>query len=144
MADWQWFTKAHRAVYKATNGRIGGNLLGIRMVLMHTVGAKTGQLRSAPVACYPHPDGLLVIASNNGGPKAPAWWYNLKAHPEIEIQYGREKRLVHAEEISEEERLKYWDGMAKTNPRINHYWQQSLEEYGRRIPVVLLKTLKIL
>ena len=142
MADWQWFTKAHRAVFKATDGRIGSSLMGIKMVMMHTVGAKSGQIRSAPVACYPHPEGLLVLASNNGGPKAPAWWYNIQAHPELEVQFGRERRLVHAEEISEEERLKYWDAMAAKNPRINHYWENAQKAYNRRVPVVLLKTLR--
>ncbi len=144
MANWQWFTKAHRAVYKATGGRLGANLMGIPMVLMHTIGAKSGQLRSAPVACYPHPDGLLTLASNNGGPKAPAWWFNIKANPEIEVQYRRERRRVRAEEISEEERQKYWDAMAAINPRINQYWSQAQAEHGRRIPVVLLRTLEVL
>ncbi len=141
MADWQWVTRAHRAIYKATGGRIGGNLMGIPMVMMHTIGAKSGEVRSIPVACYEHPEGLLVLASNNAGPKMPAWWHNMRANPEFDIQYKREKRRVRAEEISEEERLKYWDMMADINPRIVHYWHTAQTEYNRRIPVVLLRTI---
>ncbi|MFT5576597.1 MAG: deazaflavin-dependent oxidoreductase (nitroreductase family) [Bermanella sp.] len=141
MADWQWVTRAHRAIYEATGGRIGGNLMGIAMVMMHTIGAKSGERRSIPVACYQHPDGLLVLASNNAGPKMPAWWHNMRAQPEFDIQFKRENRRVRAEEISEEERLKYWDAMAEINPRIVHYWHTAQAEYNRRIPVVLLRTI---
>ncbi|WP_372798828.1 nitroreductase family deazaflavin-dependent oxidoreductase [Litorivivens sp.] len=144
MADWQWVTRIHRSLYKASNGRIGGNLMGIPMVLMHTVGAKTGEIRSIPVACYPHPEGLLVLASNNGGPKMPAWYHNMRAHPEFEIQFKREKRRVRAEQISEDERLQYWDAMSEINPRIVHYWHTAQAEHNREIPVILLRTLETL
>jgi F420H(2)-dependent quinone reductase len=144
MANWQWFTKLHGAVYNATDGRLGANLGGIPMVLMHTVGARSGQRRSVPVACYPHPEGLLVFASNNGGPNMPAWWHNLRAHPECDIQFGREKRRVRAEQVDEQERLQYWPEMAKTNPRVDIYWRDATEKHGRTPPVVLLRTLEVL
>ncbi|WP_372748193.1 nitroreductase family deazaflavin-dependent oxidoreductase [Litorivivens sp.] len=144
MADWQWVTRIHRSIYQATGGRIGSNLMGIPMVMMHTIGAKSGQIRSIPVACYDHPEGLLILASNNGGPKMPAWYYNMRAHPEFDIQFRREKRRVRAQQITEAERLQYWDAMADVNPRIVQYWHAAQAEYGRTIPVILLRTLEVL
>lgn len=141
MANWQWVTRIHRALYNATGGRIGGNLMGIPMVMMHTIGARSGERRSVPVACYPHPEGLLVLASNNGGPTMPAWWHNVRAHPEFDIHYRGQTRRVRAEEISEAERLKHWDAMADINPRIVHYWHTAQCDHNRRIPVILLRTL---
>ncbi len=89
MANFEWFTKVHRFLYHHTRGVIGGNL-GAPMVLMYTIGAKTGQSRPVPLQYYPAGDeGVLVLASNNGQAKAPGWYFNLKAHPDIDIRYNR-------------------------------------------------------
>lgn len=99
MPNFALFTKVHRFLYHHTRGVIGGNL-GAPMVLMYTIGAKTGASRPVPLQYYPHPDGILVLGSNNGQAKAPGWYFNLKAHPDIDIRVGREKRRVSAEQLS--------------------------------------------
>jgi deazaflavin-dependent oxidoreductase (nitroreductase family) len=138
MANFEWFTKAHRLVFHHTHGWIGGNL-GAPMVLMYTIGAKTGVTRRAPVQYYPlGPEGILVLASNNGQPKAPGWYYNLKAHPDIDIMAGRQKRRVHAEELSTERRAEVWPAMLKQNPQIATYASKA----GRILPIMLLRTVK--
>jgi deazaflavin-dependent oxidoreductase (nitroreductase family) len=138
MANFEWFSKAHRWVYHHSRGWIGANL-GAPMALMYTIGAKTGLVRPVPLQYYPHPAGILVLASNNGQPKAPAWYHNLKAHPDIDILVGRQKRRVHAEEIAPEHRAELWPEMRKQNPAIENYAARA----GRVLPIILLRTEKV-
>jgi deazaflavin-dependent oxidoreductase (nitroreductase family) len=138
MANFEWFSKAHRFVYHHSRGWIGGNL-GRPMVLMYTIGAKTGLVRPVPLQYYPAgPDGILVLASNNGQAKAPAWYHNLKAHPEIDIRVGRRMRRVRAEEVGPERRAELWPAMRQQNPAIEDYAARA----GRVLPIILLRTLK--
>ena len=138
MANFEWVTKAHRFVYEKTNGWVGG-WLGRPMVLMYTIGAKTGLPRTIPLQCYPAGDeGVLVLASNNGQAKAPGWYFNLKAHPDIRVRLGRKTLRVHAEELSPERRAEVWPAMRKSNPAIDGYAAKA----GRVLPVMLLRTLQ--
>lgn len=135
MANFAWVTKVHRFVYHQTNGWIGG-WLGRPMVLMYTIGAKTGLPRTIPLQCYPvDGNGVLVLASNNGQAKAPGWYHNLKAQPDIEIRLGRRKLRVHAEELSAAERAAVWPAMRKQNSAIDRYAAKA----GRVLPVMRLK-----
>ena len=135
MANFEWITKAHRFVYDKTGGWVG-SWLGRPMVLMYTIGAKTGLPRTIPLQCYPAGDeGVMVLASNNGQAKAPGWYFNLKAHPDIEIRLGRKKLRVHAEELSPERRAEVWPAMRKQNPAIDNYAARA----GRVLPVMLLR-----
>jgi deazaflavin-dependent oxidoreductase (nitroreductase family) len=135
MANWKWFGRAHVALYKATNGKVGAKLGGIDVVLIHTVGRKSGHIRSVPIACYPYKDSVLVVASNNGQARNPLWWLNLKSHPEVEVQLGKEQFTVLAEELLGEEREAVWPGIIKINPRQKHYAKIT----ERLLPVVYLK-----
>lgn len=140
MADFAWFAKAHRFVYHHTHGWIGGRLGPFPMVLMYTIGARTGQVRMVPLQYYSaEPEGIMVLGSNNGQPKAPSWYHNLKAHPDIDILVGRQKRRVHAEELDAECRAKAWPEMVKQNPVIAKYAARA----GRVLPIMLLRTVKI-
>jgi deazaflavin-dependent oxidoreductase (nitroreductase family) len=137
MANYSWFTKLHRYLYHNTGGLIGANL-GAPMVLMYTIGAKSGESRVIPLQYYPaEADGIMVLASNNGQAKAPGWYYNLKAHPEIDIRVGRQMRRVRAEELSPEQRREVWPRMKKQNPAIEKYAARA----GRELPIMLLRTL---
>jgi len=139
MANFEWFGKAHRFVYHYSQGWIGANL-GAPMVLMYTIGAKTGHTRMVPLQYYTAgSDGILVLASNNGQQKAPAWYHNLKANPEFDIRVGREMRRVRAEELSAERRTEVWPAMRKQNPKIETFAAKA----GRTLPIMLLRTLKV-
>jgi deazaflavin-dependent oxidoreductase (nitroreductase family) len=134
-----WFAKGHRYVYHRTNGRIGSSLGGIPMALMYTIGAKTGQMRPISLQCYPCvPEGVLVLASNNGQPMNPGWYYNLKAHPEIDVLVGKEKRRVRAEQLDAARGAIEWPKMKKQNPAIDDYRARAK---GRELPIFLLRTL---
>ena len=140
-ADWfsDWFTKVHRFAFDRTHGRIGGKLGHVPMALMYTIGAKTGQARLIPLQCYPvEPEGVLVLASNNGQPRHPGWYYNLKAHPVIDALVGREKRRVRAEELDAERRAIEWPKMVEQNSAIEDYKTRAGE---RELPIFLLRTL---
>ena len=139
MANFAWVTKAHRFVYHHTNGWVGG-WLGRPMVLMYTIGARTGLPRTIPLQCYPVDGGeVLVLASNNGQRKAPGWYHNLKAHPDIEIRLGRKKLRVHAEELSASQRGEVWPAMRRQNPAIDSYAARA----GRVLPIIRLRPVTI-
>lgn len=140
MANYLWFSKLHTRLYLATNGLVGHKLWH-PMVLMHTIGAKSGTVRTAPVQYYPLDEsGIIVLASNNGQPRPPAWWFNIKSNPEFTIQVGREKRRVRAETVDSQRRQQLWPLMRAQNSNIDSYAERS----GREIPVILLRTLEIL
>lgn len=135
MANWQWFGKIHTAVYKATGGRLGARLGGIDIVLVDTIGKKTGLVRTVPIACYPYNDSVVVVGSNNGQDKDPLWWLNLKAHPEVRVYFGRECFTAIARELHGTEREKIWPAIVRINPRQKHYAAIT----SRILPVVHLK-----
>jgi F420H(2)-dependent quinone reductase len=78
----------HGKVYAATSGRIGHRLLGVPCLLLHTVGAKTGAARTHTLTYALDGDDHIVVASIGGGPKNPAWYHNLRAHPDTQIHVG--------------------------------------------------------
>lgn len=139
MANFSWFTKAHRFVFHHTHGWVGGRLGPFPMVLMYTIGARTGQVRPVPLQYYPlEPEGVMVLASNNGQPQHPAWYHNLKAHPDIEALVGHRRRQVRAEELTPERRAQVWPEMVKQNRFIEGYAARA----GRPLPIFLLRTVR--
>ena len=137
--NYKWITKIHRTLYRVSGGRIGAKMGALPIVLMHTIGRKSGQVRSVPLACYTfHPDGLLIHASNNGSDKPPIWWLNLQHTPKIDVQFGREKRQVHAEEVGDDVYEDIWQQMTERNKYIHAYRSQT----SRKIPIILLKTIE--
>lgn len=139
MANFLWFSKAHSAVYRWTDGRVGAKIWH-PMALLYTIGAKSRLTRTTPLQYYPLDDaGIIVIASNNGDPKPPSWWFNIRANPEFDIQVGREKRTVRAEQVSQQRKQQLWPQIRAINSAVDKYQQKS----GRDIPVILLRTLTV-
>ena len=128
--------RGHAALYKATDGRIGGNLPGLpALLLLDHVGAKSGTLRTTPLVYMKDGEDLLIVASKGGYPSDPGWMYNLRAGPDTEVQIGRTRRKVHAREATPEERERLWPIAAKYNPP----WGRYRERTTREIPLVLLE-----
>lgn len=137
MANYKLFGKLHLALFRLTRGRIGGRASGIEMVMLDTIGRKTGQVRTVPIACYPYEGDITVVASNNGSDKDPNWWLNLKAHPQVELQLHTQRYQALAEEMSDAERDAHWPDIIKINPtQIRHQRISS-----RKLPVVRLRLL---
>src|SRR5579864_3778460 len=87
--------------FRANHGVVGGGFAGAPMVLLTTKGAKSGQTRVNPLVCLPKDGGTLyVFASKGGAPTNPDWYYNLKAHPEVNVEFGDDSFAATAKEIS--------------------------------------------
>ena len=81
--------RVHDTVYQASNGWIGHRFPGVPpSLLLHSVGAKTGAARTNALTYAKDGDGYLIVASNAGAKRYPAWYHNLKAHPDVEINVG--------------------------------------------------------
>lgn len=128
--------KAHTVVYKATGGVIGHTAPGLpTMLLLEHKGAKSGIVRTSPLLYVRDGDDIVLIASKGGNPKHPAWYHNLRAHPDVTVQVGREKRAVRARVATPEERPRLWEKAAADWPSFRSYQERT----DRQIPVVVLE-----
>lgn len=101
-------TGTHTAVYRASKGKVLGKMGGHNLCLMTTTGRRSGQRRTTPLVSFPHAGGLVVIASNGGSDRYPAWYENLKADPQVTVQVGHEMRPMTARTATPEERAEIW------------------------------------
>lgn len=134
---WKAFGEAHKAVYLGSGGRLGSRLAWIPMLLLSTRGRKTGLVRTMPLAYLPDPqaaDTFVVVASNGGSERPPAWWLNLQAADFATVQVGRESFCVHAEVAPPPRRAALWADLRRTIPPYRAY-----EQIEREIPIVLLR-----
>jgi deazaflavin-dependent oxidoreductase (nitroreductase family) len=120
--------------FRANGGRVGGPLEGMPLLLLHHVGAKSGQDRVNPVAYYQDGDRYAVFASKAGAPTNPDWYHNLKAHPDVSIEIGTDTVAVHAEEATGEERDRLYGAQAELSPQFAEYQSNT----ARVIPVIVL------
>ena len=134
MANWLWFTRAHCAIYRGTRGLVGGNLLGIQMLILTTRGRKTGKPRTLPLAYVEHAGKLIIVASNGGSEKPPAWWLNLQSQATAEVQVGGERFDVTWEVVPPERRMEFWRRLQAAIPAYRAYRVRT----EREIPIVLL------
>jgi deazaflavin-dependent oxidoreductase (nitroreductase family) len=104
------------------------------LLLLHHRGAKTGTPRVNPVAYLADGDRYLVFASKAGAPTNPDWYHNLMAHPETTIEVGSETIPVNAQELTGEERDRFFAAQAELSPQFAEYQQKT----DRVIPVVAL------
>ena len=137
MASWRWFGNLHRALYRATSGRMGGKLIGLDMLLLTTTGRRTGLRRTVPMPYLKEGLHWVIVGSNNGGPTDPAWWFNLQAHPVAKIQIRDEHLKVCARLASPQERARLWPLLTEYNPNYLRYEKKTPREF----PVVLLSNL---
>lgn len=121
--------------FRANNGKVGGMFEGAPLLLLHTTGAKSGLPRVHPLMYQQVGDDLAVFASKAGAPTNPDWYYNLRAHPEAEIEIGSERIPVTAREAGPEERDRIWETQKQRYPNFAEYEKTAA---GRTIPVILL------
>jgi deazaflavin-dependent oxidoreductase (nitroreductase family) len=133
--NWKYFGKVHGWLYKLSGGRYGARMGWIDVALVETTGRKTGKKRTAPIACYPYRDSIVVSASNSGQEKHPAWYLNMMADPAVTVQLGEERFAALAEPVPPEELPTVWQGVVK----INQHQQQYLDSTDREIPLVWLR-----
>ncbi len=107
----RWTGKLNVPLYRWSGGRLFGKLDRTPVLLLTATGRKSGQRRTVPVAYLADGDRYVVIGSNAGHPRAPAWSLNLKANPEAEVEVGRKRVPVHARIATGEERADLWRKM---------------------------------
>ena len=128
-SDW---ARENAEKYMESGGTEGTVLQGKPVILLTTIGAKTGKLRKTPLMRVEHNGEYAVVASLGGAPKNPVWYYNLKAHPdEVAIQDGPEPFPVEVREISGDERAAWWDRAVAAYPPYAEYQTKT----DREIPV---------
>lgn len=116
--------RLHRWAYERSDGRIGHGVGGHPALLLYTTGRRTGQRRCTSLAYARDGDRLIVVASNHGADKAPAWLYNLQSNPMVELQVGRvhlagEARVIRA---SDPDRGRLWQLLnASVSGRLDAY-----------------------
>jgi deazaflavin-dependent oxidoreductase (nitroreductase family) len=122
------------AEFRANHGKVGGNFEGAPLLLLHSVGAHSGQARVSPMMYLPDGDRLLVFASKAGADTNPDWYHNLRANPDAQIEVGDETIDVRAEELPRAERDEKYAEQAALYPGFADYEKKT----DRVIPVVAL------
>jgi len=130
----KWATKLHASLFRATAGRVGGRLVGCPVLLLNAAGRKTGLRRTTPLLYLRDGDRYVTVASNGGTREHPAWWLNLKAHPDATVEVAGRKVRVRAQEADPEERARLWPRLVEIYPSYEDYQRKT----DREIPVVVL------
>ena len=134
---WDGFWRVHPKLYKWTNGRIGGRLVGLPALLLTTTGRKSGEARTAALTFVPREKDFVVIASKLGRPSHPAWVLNLVAKPEASVQLMAEHIAVRARVAQGGERAELWSKATEKVPQYDGYAEKT--KGIREIPVVVLE-----
>jgi deazaflavin-dependent oxidoreductase (nitroreductase family) len=125
----------HTALYRASGGRLGRHMRGSQVVLLTTVGRKSGRKRTTPLFGLQDGENWTLIASQGGHPEHPNWYLNLRDHPDVELQVGGETVRMRAETAQGAERERLWAKMADMYDGYNEYQKLTT----RTIPVVVLR-----
>ncbi|MBF6330207.1 nitroreductase family deazaflavin-dependent oxidoreductase [Nocardia transvalensis] len=113
----------------------GDRFMGMDLLYLTTVGAKSGQQRRVPVTRFPEDDGWLVVASLGGSRQHPAWYHNIAAHPDqVWAEVGGTKFRVRAEQLEGAAREAAWKRITAEQPRYSEYAQKT----DRQLPVLRL------
>lgn len=132
----QLFVVAHRWAYERSDGRVGAKLGSRPMLLLHTVGRKSGEPRTSALLYAQDGERYIVVASRYGGPVNPGWYHNLLAQPDVEVRVGRRRIPVRAHVAEGEERERAWALADQVNKGQYTVYQARTD---RQIPVVVLE-----
>ena len=125
------FMQMHTWVYRTSGGRLMGEVLGTRVLLLSTTGRKTGCSHTVPLGSVSDGENHVVVASNGGKHWHPAWWLNLKSNPEALIEVGSQQIHVVAQQAHDEESAR----LVPRFPWLHRYQTRT----NREIPVVILR-----
>jgi F420H(2)-dependent quinone reductase len=107
---------------------------GKPIILLTTIGAKTGKIRKTPLMRVEHRGEYGVVASLGGAPKNPVWYYNIKAHPQVELQDGDINKDYEAREVFGDEKAAWWERAVEAFPDYAEYQTKT----DRQIPLFVL------
>ena len=133
-SDW---AREQAEKFEASGGKEAAELQGKPIILLTSVGAKSGKLRKTPLMRIEHDGEYAVVASNGGTAEHPVWYYNLVKNPHVELQDGAVKRDYRAREVSGDERAVWWERSVEAWPAYADYQTKT----DRLIPVFVLTAL---
>src|ERR671911_821847 len=128
-------SRAHVGVYRATGGKLFGRMGKSPILLLNTVGRKTGRKRTSPLLYVMDGEDFVIIASKGGAAAHPAWYLNLRANPEATVEIGDREVQVRAEEANSEEKSRLWQKMVEMYPAYDAYQEKT----DREIPLLVLR-----
>ncbi|MBX3195575.1 MAG: nitroreductase family deazaflavin-dependent oxidoreductase [Schumannella sp.] len=134
-SDW---ARKQAELIEATEGREGTELRGKPVIVLTSVGAKTGMLRKTALMRVEHDGAYAVVASRGGAPTHPVWYWNLVKNPHVELQDGVEKHDYRARELHGDERAVWWERAVEAWPDYAGYQEKT----ERVIPVFVLERIE--
>jgi deazaflavin-dependent oxidoreductase (nitroreductase family) len=129
------FGEEHTQKYKETGGDVGHDWQGTQTLLLTTKGRKSGEPRELPLIYAPWNDTYLIVASKGGADAPPAWYLNLEADPEVEVQVKGDRFKANARVATPEEKAEMWQTMTAEWPAYDEYQKKT----DREIPIVVLE-----
>jgi F420H(2)-dependent quinone reductase len=130
-SDW---ARENAEKYMESGGSDGTELQGKPVILLTTIGAKTGKIRKTPLMRVEHDGEYAVVASLGGAPKNPVWYHNIRAHPQVELQDGPVTKDYEAREVVGDEKAAWWERAVAAWPDYANYQKKT----DRQIPVFVL------
>jgi deazaflavin-dependent oxidoreductase (nitroreductase family) len=124
----RWTGKLNVPLYRLSGGRVGGKVGRAPVLLLTTTGRKSGEPRTAPVVYLADGANVVLINTNAGNAKIPAWSLNLKANPEAEVELGRKRRPVRARIAAGEEHTDLWRKHVEQYSGFDDYKRQMTRE----------------
>ncbi len=137
MSELNEYNKQVIAEFRANEGKVGGQMENMPVILLTMTGAKSGRTITKPLVYTTDGERIVVIASFAGAPHHPGWYHNLVAHPEVTLEIGTERFRARAEVTSGEERQRLFDAQAAQMPIFHDYQKKT----SRQIPVVVFNRL---
>ncbi|MEP6528253.1 MAG: nitroreductase family deazaflavin-dependent oxidoreductase [Nocardioidaceae bacterium] len=122
-------------LYESSGGTKGTTMRGLPVIVITSRGARSGKVRKTPVMRVEYGGKYAVVASLGGAPKHPVWYFNLVAHPEVEVQDGPVKQEMTARELTGAEKTVWWERAVAAFPNYADYQRKT----DREIPVFLLE-----
>lgn len=133
-SDW---ARKQAELYESSGGTDGTSLQGMPVVVLTTVGNKSGKLRKTPLMRVEHDGRYAAVASLGGAPKHPVWYYNVVAEPHVELQDGTVRQDMTAREVFDAEKAEWWERAVAAFPAYADYQAKT----EREIPVFVLEPL---
>jgi F420H(2)-dependent quinone reductase len=122
-------------LYEGSGGTKGTTIVGYPVVVLTTVGARTGRIRKSPMMRVEHGGRYAVVAAAGGAPNNPVWYHNMIADPRVEVQDGPLRQDMRAREATGQEKAEWWERAVIAFPEYETYQSRT----GRRIPVFVLE-----
>jgi len=132
------FNQAVITEFRANNGKVGGQFANIPLLLLTTIGAKSGQPRINPLAYTTDGDRIIILASKAGAPTNPDWYHNLIANPTVTVEIGNERFQAQATMAQGQERERLYAQVLERLPWFADYQQKT----SRQIPIIILERKK--